>query len=149
MAPTGPPLHVCVVSLRRRRIAFRLADGNRGAKEGRHTEEDEGEDEGDGEDRADEKDDGELQRSRQATARHGAGGSSVPALQGGDPLARLLGLWHAGPAELLGASKSLVAVAAPVLTLLAMQAIGIGIAELVCNRFRRRNRVLARALPTG
>jgi len=123
--------------------------GGGGGGEGWRTEEDESEDEGNGEDGADEKDDGDLRRSRQAAARHGAGGSSVPALQGGDPLARLLGLSHAGPTELLGASKSLVAVAAPVLTLLAMQAIGIGIAELVCNRFRRRNRVLARALPTG
>lgn len=26
----------------------------------------------------------------------------------GDPLARLLSLWHAGPAEVVGASKSLV-----------------------------------------
>jgi len=111
---TSTVLHATYQPGETKRIREHTQLGNRGEKEGRHTEEDEGEDEGDGEDREDEKDDGELRRSRQAAARHGAGGSSVPALQGGDPLARLLGLWHAGPAELLGASKSLVAVAAPV-----------------------------------
>jgi hypothetical protein len=56
-------------------------------------------------------------------------------LQGGDPLARLLSLWHAGPAELVGASKSPGCSRSAVLTSLAMQAIGIGIAELVCKPF--------------
>jgi len=76
-----PPRHVPAWGDDRIRVGGTLASSQRRQRKGREggrrrTEEDKGEDEDHGEEGSDEEDDGELQRCREAAARHGAGGGS-------------------------------------------------------------------------